>query len=126
MAKKILILDDETEYIVALKQFLQEFGYAVCVTISSNQALEIIKQDRPNLVLFDYKSFDMDGDTFLAKAKESNPSIQYILVTAWNDPVILEKFKKMGVSDIFMKPINLEILFNRIKKILEKEKVRKE
>ena len=121
MAKKILVLDDETEYIVSLKRFLQEFGYAVYVTISSKQALEIIGQEKPDLVLFDYKSFDMHGDTFLAKAKEINPLSPYILITAWNDPVILDKFKKMGVTDIFMKPINLEIVFQKIQKILNKD-----
>lgn len=120
MAKKILILDDETEYITALQKFLQEFGYAVCVTISSKQALEILKQDKPDLVLFDYKSFDMHGDTFLIKAKEISPATSYILVTAWNDQVILDKFKKLGITDIFLKPINLEILFEKIRELLGK------
>ncbi len=118
MAKKILILDDETEYITALQDFLKEFGYAVCATISSNQALDIIKKEKPNLVLFDYKSFDMNGDTFLTQAKEIDPAIPYILITAWNDQAILDKFRKLGVTGIFLKPIELEALFKEIQKLL--------
>ena len=124
MSKKILILDDETQYIEALQKFLQEFGYAVCITISSKQALEVIRNDRPDLVLFDYKSFDMHGDTFLEEAKKINSTIPYILVTAWNDPVVLDRFKKLGVTNVFMKPVKLEALFNKIKEILKKKEIK--
>ncbi|NQT22852.1 MAG: response regulator [Candidatus Omnitrophica bacterium] len=118
MSKKILLLDDETEYIASLQKFLQEFNYAVGSTISSKQALELIRDDKPDLVLFDYKSLDMDGDVFFKKAKEICPSIPYILVTAWNDPAILERFKKMGVTDIILKPIDLKNLLSKLQKIL--------
>ena len=119
MTKKILILDDEEEYLLSLQKFLHEFNYAVRITISSNQALDAIKKEKPELVLFDYKLPDMDGDLFLKKAKELSPSTSYILITAWNDPVILEKFRKMGVTDAILKPINLEKLLKNIQAILK-------
>lgn len=119
MSKKILILDDEAEFLDSLGKFLQEFKFAVCITMTTAQALEAIKKDKPELVLFDYKLPDMDGDYFLKKAKELSPSTSYILITAWNDPVILEKFKKMGVTDVVLKPINLESLLKSIKSILK-------
>ena len=120
MNKKILILDDEHEYLLSLQKFLHEFNYAVCIAMSSSQALEAIKKDKPDLVLFDYKLPDMDGDSFLKKAKELSPSSLYILVTAWNDSVVLERFKKLGVTDVVLKPINLEKLLKSIKDILKK------
>ena len=121
MNKKILILDDEEEYLLSLRNFLQEFNYAVCATISSNQALDVIKKEKPDLVLFDYKLPDLDGDLFLKKAKELSPATSYILVTAWNDSVILDKFKKMGVTDVVLKPINLEELLKNIQHILKEK-----
>ena len=119
MSKKILILDDEGEYLVSLGNFLQEFKFSVCITMTTVQALDAIKKDKPDLVLFDYKLPDMDGDYFLKKAKELNPSASYILITAWNDPIVLERFKKMGVTDAVLKPINLEALLKSIKTILK-------
>ncbi len=119
MTKKILILDDESEYLTSLGNFLQEFKFAVCITMTTAQALDAIKKDKPDLVLFDYKLPDMDGDCFLKKAKELSPSTPYILITAWNDPAVLERFKKMGVIDIILKPINLEELLKSIKSILK-------
>ena len=119
MSGKILILDDEEEYLVSLQKFLQEFNYAVCAAITSSQALDAIKQDKPDLVLFDYKLPDMDGDLFLKRAREISPLTSYILITAWNDPAVLERFKKMGVTDVLLKPINLEKLLKRIQDILK-------
>ena len=119
MSKKILILDDEGEYLVSLGNFLQEFKFAVCITMTTAQALEAIKKDKPDLVLFDYKLPDMDGDYFLKKAKELSPATSYILITAWNDPVVLERFKKMGVLDAILKPIDLEALLNSIRAIFK-------
>lgn len=119
MTNKILILDDESEYLVSLGNFLQEFKFAVCITMTTAQALDAIKKDKPDLVLFDYKLPDMDGDYFLKKAKELSPSTSYILITAWNEPVVLERFKKMGVTDIVLKPINLEALLKSIKSIFK-------
>lgn len=119
MNKKILILDDEQEYLVSLGNFLQEFKFAVCITMTTAQALDAIRKDKPDLVLFDYKLPDMDGDYFLKKAKELSPATSYILITAWNDPMILERFKKMGVIDVILKPISLEALLKSIKTILK-------
>ena len=119
MTKKILILDDESEYLSSLGNFLQEFKFAVCMTMTAAQALDALKKDKPNLVLFDYKLPDMDGDSFLKKAREISPETSYILITAWNDPAVLERFKKMGVTDVVLKPINLESLLKNIKAILK-------
>lgn len=118
MTKKILILDDEQEYILSLQEFLHAFNYSVCSTISSSQALEAIKKDKPDIVLFDYKLPDMDGDYFLKNAKELSPGTSYILITAWNDPVVLERFKKMGAMDVVLKPVNLEALLKSLRSIL--------
>ncbi len=119
MTKKILILDDEGEYLSSLGNFLQEFNFAVCIAMTTAQALDAIIKDKPDLVLFDYKLPDMDGDYFLKKAMELSPSTFYILITAWNDPVVLGRFEKMGVTDVILKPINLEELLKNIKTILK-------
>ena len=119
MSKKILILDDEQDFITTLQNFLKEFGYTVAATMFPNHALEIIQKVKPDLVLFDYKLPDMDGDNFFKKAKELGAKAKYILITAYRDDVIVEKFKKMGVADIILKPINLEGLLEKIQNTLK-------
>ncbi len=118
MSHKILILDDEDQYIILLRDFLHEFNYNVCIAMSATQALDVIGKDKPDLVLFDYKLPDMDGENFLKKAKEICPDTLYVLVTAWNDSAALKRLKKLGVTDIVLKPINLEKMLKDIKTML--------
>ena len=120
MGKKILILDDEQEYITSLRNFLREFKYTVGATMFPDHALELIKKEKPDLVLFDYKLPDMDGDAFLKKAKEISEKPVYVLITAYKDDAIMDKFKKIGVADIILKPIDLENLLSKLQKILGK------
>lgn len=118
MSKKILILDDELEYLAALKDFLMQFDFLVEPAVYPNYALDLISKHKPEVVLFDYKLPDMDGDTFFKKAKEISDKTKYILITAYRDDAVIEKFKKMGVDDAIIKPINLEELLGKIQKIL--------
>lgn len=119
MSKKILILDDELEYVVALKDFLIQFDYLIEAAAFPQNALDTISKHKPEIVLFDYKLPDMDGDIFFKKAKKLSGKTKYILITAYRDDVIIEKFKKMGVDDAIIKPINLEELLNKIQNILK-------
>ena len=113
--KKILIVDDEQEYIATLRDFLRELDYSVDATMYPNHALEIIAKEKPDIVLFDYKLPDMDGDSFLKRAKEMNASSSYILITAYRDDRIIEKFKQLGAVDVVFKPVILEELLEKIK-----------
>lgn len=118
MDKKILILDDEQDYIVALKDFFKEFEYAVEATMFPKHALEIISKEKPGLVLFDFKLPDMDGDYFFRKAKEISGRTKYILITAYKDEATIDKFRKMGVYDIVLKPIDLASLLEKVRSVL--------
>ena len=119
MSKKILIVDDEADYLVALKDFLKYFDYSIEVALFPDYALDVIKGHQPELVLFDYKMPDMDGDIFLKKAKELSTATKYILITAYRDDVIIEKIKKIGVVDIILKPIDLQNLLEKIQNVLK-------
>ena len=119
MANKILLLDDEQDFILSLQNFLRQMGYAVESTLFPKHALEIISKDKPDLVLFDFKLPDMDGDVFLKKAKEISGDTKYILITAYRDDAIANKFKKLGAEDVILKPIDLEKLLEKIKEVLK-------
>lgn len=119
MAKKILILDDEPEYLKTLDGILSQLGYKIITSESPTESLEIIHKEKPDLVLFDYVMADMDGEEFLSKAKGDNPDTLFILVTAWNNRDFLNRFSKLGVVDVIVKPMSLENLLIKMKKFLK-------
>lgn len=114
MSKTILILDDEKECILSLKRFLDEFPYTVFAVMRPAEALQIAAEHKPALILFDYKMPEMDGDKFLEKARAVSPGSRYALMTAYRDDATIEHFKKTGISDVILKPVDLEKLLNLI------------
>ncbi len=109
MDKTVLVLDDEQECIDTLKSFLTEFGFSVTVALYPHHALDMLSQ-KPDFTLFDYKMPEMDGDEFLKKAKAISPQTKFVLMTAYRDDLTVERFKKMGVYEAMIKPIDLESL----------------
>jgi len=117
MDKMILILDDEQECVLSLKKFLAHFLHEVVITLYPKDALELIQTYKPMLVLFDYKMPEMNGDQFLEKAKALSPKTRYVLMTAYRDDLTLERFKKIGVDEVMMKPLDLEKILALIEEL---------
>ncbi len=116
MSKKILVLDDEIEFVTEMTKFLRLMNYQVEMTTLPAHALDIIKEVKPEVVIFDYKMPEMDGDAFLKAAKEISPQTQYILITGYRDNAMIQRLKTMGTDEILLKPVDLQALL----KILEK------
>jgi two-component system response regulator HydG len=105
--KKILIVDDEFEFVNDLAEGLEILGYEAYKAGDGNGALRVIEKVRPDIVLCDYKLPDMDGDIILKKTKAQYPDIRFIIVTAYYDEELEQRFKKLGADEIIFKPIVL-------------------
>ena len=115
--KKILIVDDEYEFVNDLARGLEIFGFAAYKAGDGAGALNVINKIKPDIVLCDYKLPDMDGDTVLKKAKEQSPNIRFIMVTAYYDEELAKRFEKLGAIQVVYKPIELEKLEELLKKL---------
>lgn len=113
--KKILVVDDEMEFVNDFAKGLAMFGYEVFKAGDSEGALNIIESKMPDIVLCDYRLPDMDGDKLLEKIKTGYPVIKVIMVTAYYDEVVEKRFMNLGADKVIFKPINL----NEIEKLLE-------
>lgn len=117
MAKKILIVDDEFEFVNDLAEGLELFGYEPYKAGDGNGALTVIKKVKPDVILCDYKLPDIDGNIVLKKTKEILPQAKFVMVTAYYDEELREVFKKSGASEVIFKPIVLTELDELLKKI---------
>lgn len=114
---KILLVDDEMVQRELLKGFLENQGYEVIVSADGRQALEIFAVTPVALVLLDHKMPGMTGDEVLARMKEINPEIRALMITAYGDVDTAVKVMKLGADDFLSKPVNLESLLAKIRKI---------
>lgn len=115
---KILIVEDEPQINRLIELVLQSDGfYNIKKAFDGNEALKIIKSDKPDLVLLDVMLPEIDGFTLCKKIKEDEylKTIQVIMLTAKKmEEDILEGFAS-GAIDYISKPFSNKVLLARIK-----------
>ena len=115
----ILIVDDNENNIDVLMEFLE--SYEVLVSLSGEQALELLKSQTVDLVLLDVMMPHMDGYEVCTQLK-NNPktaSIPVIFITAKHDPDSIEKAFDVGGSDYISKPFKPKELQARVRTQIE-------
>ncbi|MBI5873666.1 MAG: response regulator [Candidatus Omnitrophica bacterium] len=108
--KKILVVDDEKPIREMLKKFLTKKGYEVYDADNGEDAIRIVKENTPYIVLLDIRMPKSDGIEVLRKIKEANKDIGVIMITAVSETAIAEKCMELGAFDYITKPISLEYL----------------
>lgn len=115
---KILIVDDQKTVCYSLQRFLRSEGYDVHTTTSPNEAMKIIDDIEPAVVIMDVRMPEMDGIDVLKKIKESRPRIQVIMMTAFSTTEKAIQAMKFGAFDYITKPFDNEELLIRVKDAL--------
>lgn len=118
MKKKILIAEDNRDLVTLLKTYLESKDYEVLTAFDGIETLELVKEDKPDLILLDIMMPRMDGYTTLKELRGNRKTrdVPVIIITAkgqMRDIVEME-----GVSDYIVKPFEYEDLLQRIKQIL--------
>jgi DNA-binding response OmpR family regulator len=123
MAKKILVVDDNPDIIVAVKNGLESISgdYEVVGAENGMECLEMLKTDNPDLVLLDIMMPEMSGwETFdKIKGNKNFGNIPVIFLTARTDNVAKKAGGFLG-DDYIEKPFKIDELKNRIEQILKK------
>ncbi|MFZ5634348.1 MAG: sigma-54-dependent transcriptional regulator [Bacillota bacterium] len=118
MIPKILIIDDEEHMCWALERAMKQEGYQVLTTTRGRAGLELIREEAPSLVILDLKMPEMDGMEVLKQAKQINPKLPVIMLTAHGTIETAIEAMKIGASDYLAKPFDLDELKMVIKQNL--------
>ena len=124
--QKILVVDDEHLIRWSLEQNLKKQGYEVVTAASGEDALKLLKDDVPDLMLLDIQLPGIDGLAVLERVKEMEEEIIVIMVTAMGVLETAVKAMRMGAYDYINKPFNLDELAIVIKKALENSELKRE
>lgn len=117
--KNILIVDDNEANITILLNVLKS-EYDLSVALNGEDALEIIEEELPDIVLLDIIMDGMDGLEVCQKIKSDDKTkhIPVIFLTA-TDEALKEAAYRAGADDLMPKPFNIAMLRARIKSLLE-------
>ena len=115
--KKVLIVDDELEFVKDFSKALEMFGYQALQACDGEGALNVIERHKPDIVICDYLLYDINGDKILERTKRDHSEIKFVMLTAYYDEVIANRFRKLGADEVIFKPIvltEIEALLKRL------------
>jgi DNA-binding response OmpR family regulator/HPt (histidine-containing phosphotransfer) domain-containing protein len=117
---KIVIVDDNVEFLNYLENHLAELGFKATLESTSERALECIRRNSPDLVMLDVLMPDPDGLKILAalKADPKLADIPVMMVSAKDDEEHLIRAIDLGAADYLIKPFRLPELKARVRKAL--------
>ena len=116
---KILVVDDEILLVKGIRFNLQNEGYEVITGCNGLEAVELVQQQKPDLVVLDVMMPEMDGLTACSKIREFS-DVPIIMLTAKTDDMDRIMGLEYGADDYLTKPFNILELKLRVKAIIRR------
>ncbi len=120
MPSKILLVDDEREFVQTLSERLLMRDLGSAVAYDGESALEVVREDEPDVMILDLKMPGIDGIEVLRRVKESQPQIEVIILTGHGSEADRETCMQLGAFAYLQKPVDVEALSATIKRANEK------
>ncbi|HET6427282.1 MAG TPA: response regulator [Phycisphaerae bacterium] len=125
---RVLVVDDNVQNLELLVEYCESIGLATTRAVDGLEALEVVNQLKPDLILLDIMMPRMSGFEVCQKLK-SDPGtrdIPIIMVTALNEMGDIERAVEAGTDDFLSKPVNRLELVTRVRTLLKLRHLRDE
>ncbi len=117
---KILLVDDEREFVQTLSERLLMRDMGSTVAYDGEEALNMVKEDDPEVMILDLKMPGIDGIEVLRRVKASSPDIEVIILTGHGSEADKKICMELGAFAYLQKPVDIEVLSDTLKKANEK------
>lgn len=117
-AKKILVVDDEYSFCKSLKEYLVRLGYVVTICMNGEQALDLISEEKPDLMTLDVRMPGLNGYDILEKLRQGNVRLKVVVISAIDTPEMGKQLIRFGAHAVLHKPLSLDNLAHTVKELL--------
>ena len=118
MPAKILVVDDEDGILEEVESYFQEEGFQVFTADNGEEGIQILKREKPDVLLVDMKLPDMSGLLVLKVAKELSPLTKVIVNTGYVDQALIDQAEELGRDVFLQKPFDLLCLKKEVERLL--------
>jgi CheY-like chemotaxis protein len=112
---KILLVDDEKEFVQTLSERLLARNVGTAVAFSGEEALAIIESDEPEVVVLDLQMPGIDGIEVLRRVKKGHPDTQVIILTGHGSDRERQLAAELGACAYLHKPVDINVLSRTMK-----------
>ena len=117
----VLVVDDENDARSTLINFLKpRYDCEYREAKDGEEAIEFIKSYPCDIVILDIKMPKKSGMTVVKEAKQLNPKLDILIVSAWVSDDVAEEAMKLGATDYAVKPMDLKAISLKFSNILDK------
>ncbi len=126
---RVLLVDDETDFLETLVKRLQKRNTAVAGAQSGTEALDLLEREDFDVVVLDVRMPGMDGIETLREIRKRFPLVEVVLLTGHANMEVAVEGMEIGAFDYLMKPIDLDELLYKVqdahkKKTIQEAKIR--
>ncbi|GGL42015.1 response regulator transcription factor [Sporolactobacillus putidus] len=126
MAKKILVVDDEPSIVTLLSFNLKKSGYEVITAGNGSEALSMVREQHPDLIVLDLMLPEMDGMDVCKRLRQDFIFIPILMLTARDDELDKILGLELGADDYMTKPFSPREVIARVKAILRRSDLGKQ
>jgi CheY-like chemotaxis protein len=117
---KVLLVDDERDYVLTLSERLLTRNVGPYAVFNGQEALDLIGDDQPDVMVLDLKMPGIDGISVLKETKKNNPNIEVIIVTGHGSEADRKICMELGAFAYLEKPADIDKLSATINKAYKK------
>ncbi len=112
---KILLVDDEVEFVNSLAKRLNLRNLKTSVATSGEETIAFVQKEEPDIMILDLRMPGMDGIEVLRRVNQSHPGMQVIILSGRETKGDREEAAKLGAFDFVSKPADIDVLAGKIK-----------
>jgi DNA-binding NtrC family response regulator len=118
--KKILIVDDDPVVLASCQRILESEGYAVSLTSSVKEALEMLEEKKYDILLVDVIMPEYDGIYLIGNVRENQAHLPILVMSGYPTPETISSGMQMGATHFIAKPFTPDELIAAVKRALLK------
>jgi CheY-like chemotaxis protein len=119
---KVLLVDDERDFAEALSERLQMRDYSSAAVYGGEEALSIVEEDEPDVMILDLKMPGIDGLEVLRRVKEKHPNVEVIVLTGHGSEEAARLCLELGACAYLEKPVDIDKLTKAMQEARQKIK----
>jgi len=111
---KVMLVDDEEEFVTTLSERIQMRDFSSSVAFTGEQALQIVNDQAPDVMILDLKMPGIDGMEVLRRVKKAYPKVQVIILTGHGSEKDKKEALSLGAFGYLQKPVQINELVEHI------------
>ncbi|SKA69755.1 response regulator [Desulfobaculum bizertense] len=120
LPNKVLLVDDEREFVETLSERLTMRDIGSAVVYDGPQALNLMEEEEPEVMILDLKMPGMDGIEVLRRVRRNHPNVAVIILTGHGSEKDRETCMELGAFAYLQKPVDIDSLSATVKNAYEK------